>query len=292
MNENKVTNEVIREVKNEIKRLEIISQNIDAFLCQAPDGCLKWQNKKGKTYYYHQHKERELEGNKHSEELKLKKSKWKRKYITKENVSVAKLLAKKQYYIALKSVIKSRIKALKTFMKYYPNREIDAVYEELSEERKRLIDPIEPTLKDIVKKWNEEFYERNKTFPENLRYETEQGDIVRSKSEVIIANILYQHRKDILYKYEKPLEVIENGRKKTVYPDFTIMNVNTGKVVYWEHAGLMDDAVYVNDFVRKMNLYMTNGLMIGKDVVVSFETASVPLDINVVKKLIKELQFI
>ena len=94
--------------------------------------------------------------------LKLKKSKWKRKYITKENVSLAKLLAKKHYYIALKSVIKSRIKALKTFMKYYPNREIDAVYEELSEERKRLIDPIEPTLKDIVKKWNEEFYEKNK----------------------------------------------------------------------------------------------------------------------------------
>lgn len=30
------------------------------------------------------------------------------------------------------------------------------------------------------------------------------------------------------------------------------MNVHTGKVVYWEHAGLMDDAVYANDFVRKM----------------------------------------
>lgn len=70
------------------------------------------------------------------------------------------------------------------------------------------------------------------------------------------------------------------------------MNVHTGKVVYWEHAGLMDDVVYVNEFVRKMNLYMTNGLMIGKDVVVTCETASVPLDINVVKKLIKELQFI
>lgn len=289
MNDMKITNEVIKEIKFEINKLEKMSQKIDDFLCQAPEGCLKWQNKKGKTYYYHQHKECELEGNKDSEELKLKKSKWKRKYITKENVSLAKLLAKKQYYIALKSVIKSRIKALKTFMKYYPNREIDAVYEELSEERKCLIDPIEPTLKDIVKKWNEEFYEKNKTFPENLRYETEQGDIVRSKSEVIIANILYQHQNDIIYKYEKPLEINENGRKKIIYPDFTIMNVHTGKMVYWEHAGLMDDAVYANDFVRKMNLYMTNGLMIGKDVVVSFETKENALDIRVVKKMVRNL---
>ena len=159
----------------------------------------------------------------------------------------------------------------------------------MSEERKRLIEPIGQTLRDKVKQWDEEIYEKNTCFPENLRYETEQGDFVRSKSEVIIANILYQHRNNIIYKYEKPLEIIENGRKKTIYPDFTIMNVHTGKVVYWEHAGIMDDAVYANDFVRKMNLYVTNGLMIGKDVVVSFETNENALDIWVVKKMVSNL---
>lgn len=76
--------------------------------------------------------------------------------------------------------------------------------------------------------------------PENLRYETEQGDLVRSKSEVIIANILYQHRKDILYKYERPLEVMSDGKERNIYPDFTILNIHTGKVTYWEHAGRMD----------------------------------------------------
>ena len=128
-----------------------------------------------------------------------------------------------------------------------------------------------------------------KSFPENLRYETEQGDMVRSKSEVIIANLLYRNKTDIIYKYEKPLEVIENGRKKTIYPDFTIMNVHTGKVTYWEHAGIMDDAFYANEFVKKMNLYITNGLMPGKDVVVTFESQGNPLDIRVVKRLVKEI---
>ena len=67
------------------------------------------------------------------------------------------------------------------------------------------------------------------------------------------------------------------------------MYVHTGKVVYWEHAGLMDDAVYVNEFVRKMNLYVTNGLMIGKDVVVTCETEENALDIRVVKKMVWNL---
>ena len=113
--------------------------------------------------------------------------------------------------------------------------------------------------------------------------------MVRSKSEVIIANLLYRNKTDIIYKYEKPLEVIENGRKKTIYPDFTIMNVHTGKVTYWEHAGIMDDAFYANEFVKKMNLYITNGLMPGKDVVVTFESQGNPLDIGVVKRLVKEI---
>lgn len=53
-------------------------------------------------------------------------------------------------------------------------------------------------------------------------------------------------------------------------------------------AGLMDDAFYANEFVKKMNTYIANGLMIGRDVVVTNETSLTPLDSNVVKKLIKE----
>ena len=40
--------------KEEVSRIEDALRKIDAFLKRAPEGCLKWQNKKGKTYYYHQ----------------------------------------------------------------------------------------------------------------------------------------------------------------------------------------------------------------------------------------------
>lgn len=132
-------------------------------------------------------------------------------------------------------------------------------------------------------------YEKNTMYPENLRYETERGDVVRSKSEVIIANILYQNREHILYKYERPLEIVENGRKKTIYPDFTIINKYTGKITYWEHAGRMDDPYYANDFVKKINAYAKNNLLLGRDVVITYETQNTPLDIKVVKQLVEEV---
>lgn len=293
---------MISEAKEEIIKLEKMMKKTDGFLKNAPEGCLKWQNRRKKTYYYHQYTEKlealnlNAEQEKESlvnqiigEQTDKSAGKWNRKYISGENISLAKELANKHYYIGLKKIIQKRLKALNKFIKDYPAEEIDVIYDELCDERKVLVEPIEITIKEKVKKWLEEVYEKNISFSENLRYETEQGDIVRSKSEVIIANILYQHRKDILYKYEKPLEIIENGRKKTIYPDFTIINVHTGKVIYWEHAGLMDDAFYANEFVRKMNTYITNGLLPGRDVVLTFETQGNGLDIGVVKMLVKSL---
>lgn len=284
---------IIRDAKAKIVKLEKMIKEIDDFLSDAPEGCLKWQHRRNKTYYYQQYKENSDVDDKckeiQAEETNGGSAKWSRKYITNENISLAKALAKKHYYTSLKRVIQKQLNALRHFEKNYSDKELDAIYEELCDERKMLVESIEPTLKERVKLWNEEEYEKNKSFPENLRYETEQGDMVRSKSEVIIANLLYRNKTDIIYKYEKPLEVIENGRKKTIYPDFTIMNVHTGKVTYWEHAGIMDDAFYANEFVKKMNLYITNGLMPGKDVVVTFESQGNPLDIRVVKRLVKEI---
>lgn len=291
-------NNMICEAQKEIIRLEKMMKKIDGFLIHAPEGCLKWQNRKKKTYYYHQYMEKTDEVNANldketneviGEQTDKSTRKWNRKYISGENISLAKELAKKHYYIVLKNIIQKRLKALNKLVKDYPAKEIEAIYDDLCDERKVLVEPIETTIKEKVKKWQEEVYEKNTSFPENLRYETEQGDIVRSKSEVIIANILYQHRKDILYKYEKPLEVIENGRKKTIYPDFTIMNVHTGKVVYWEHAGLMDDAFYASEFVKKINTYIANGLLPGKDVVFSFEAKENTLDIRAVKKMVSSM---
>lgn len=271
-----ITDILVKEAKKELQKLEKMLVEIEEFQKFAPAGCLKYQNKGKKTYFYHQYWD---ENNK----------KWERKYIKKEDLALARNLAKKQYYFAVKSHLKKNVEALWNLIRQYHPKEVERIYDRLSVERKKLVEPLMIGEKERIRQWNLEQFESNNFHPENLRFETEQGESVRSKSEVIIANILYQHRNDILYKYEKPLEVLVNRKIKTIYPDFTIMNIHTGKISYWEHAGRMDDPVYANEFVKKTNIYMANDLMPGKDVFFSYESLASPLEISAVRKLVEEL---
>lgn len=267
---------IIREIKKEIEELERIIEAISRFRRQEPEGCLKYQNKGRKTFYYHQFM---------NEETK----EWQRKYIKRENLILVKNLAQKHYYSMLEPLLKKQLKALKSFQQQYHPEDTEQVYNNLSDVRKSLIIPIGLSKEERIRMWYDEEYEGNTFHPENLKYETEQGELVRSKSEMIIANILYQHKENILYKYERPLEIRMDGNVKVIYPDFTIMNLHTGRVVYWEHAGRMDDPYYANEFVKKINGYSANDLLPGRDVMITFETLGNPLDVSVVKRVVKEI---
>lgn len=268
---------IISETKKEIERLEKMLVTINKFRKLEPEGCLKYQNKGNKTFFYQQYRN---EINK----------KWERKYIKRENLSLVKRLAQKHYYTMLEPIIKETLRVLKNFLHQYHPEKKQQVYDDLSDVRKSLVVPMVLSKEENVRKWCAEKYKGNDFHQENLRYETEQGELVRSKSEVIIANILHQHREDILYKYERPLEVLIDGNVKTIYPDFTILNIHSGCIVYWEHAGRLDDPYYASEFVKKMNTYVSNDLLPGRDVVITVETLGNPLDVSVVKRLVKEIE--
>lgn len=270
------TSKIIKEVQKEVDKLEKMIDKTEECLRHAPEGCLKYQNKGKRTYFYQQYM---------NEETKQ----WARKYIKKEQHSLARELAQKHYYTLVQPVLERNLEILKGFIRQYQPEKLEKVYECLSAERKNLIVPLINSKEERIRQWKEEQYEKNNFYAENLRYETEQGDLVRSKSEVIIANILYQHRNDILYKYERPLDVLIDGKIKTIYPDFTILNVHTGRMVYWEHAGRMEDSHYANDFVKKVNTYISNNILPGKDVFLTYESVSNPLEITVIKKLVEEI---
>lgn len=279
---------IIEEAQKEINRLEKMLKGIDMFLSGAPEGCLKWQNKNGKTYYYQQYmQDVPMIADKTMDTENF--DKWKRKYIRKRDIGIVAALAQKHYYSSVKPLVQKQLKELKQFVNKYPKENLEEIYEALSVERKRFVKPLQPSVKQIIKNWEAEVYEKNTKYSENLKFETDQGELVRSKSEVIIANLLYQNKNHILYKYERPLELNVEGRSKTVYPDFTILSKRIGKIIYWEHAGRMDDPYYVNDFVKKLNTYVMNGLLPGKDVILTYETQNNPLEIGVVKRMIKEL---
>ena len=243
---------IIEEAQKEINRLEKMLKGIDMFLSVAPEGYLKWQNKNGKTYYYQQYmQDVPMIADKTMDTENF--DKWKRKYIRKRDIGIVAALAQKNYYSSVKPLVQKQLKELKQFVNKYPKENLEEIYEALSVERKRFVKPLQVSVKQKIIQWEAEVYEKNTKYSENLKFETDQGELVRSKSEVIIANLLYQNQNHILYKYERPLEMTIEGRSKIVYPDFTILSKRTGKIIYWEHAGRMDDPYYVNEFVKKMN---------------------------------------
>jgi hypothetical protein len=72
--------------------------------------------------------------------------------------------------------------------------------------------------------------------------------VVRSKSEVIIANMLFE--RDISFSYEKPLFASDG----TFYlPDFTINW--RGKEYYWEHVGMLHNDNYIKHWEEKRAWY-------------------------------------
>ncbi len=85
-------------------------------------------------------------------------------------------------------------------------------------------------------------------YVEGKIHQTLSDIMVRSKSEVIIANMLTE--REIPFQYEMPLYAPDG----TFYlPDFTI--TWAGEAWYWEHLGRMDNDKYRNHWETKKAWY-------------------------------------
>ena len=88
-------------------------------------------------------------------------------------------------------------------------------------------------------------------------HRTHRGELVRSKSEVIVANALDAER--IEYTYEQLLDLAD-GRGE-VLPDFTVEDEATGETWYVEHAGMLDDDRYRHRWEIKLGRYRKAGIL-------------------------------
>jgi len=89
-----------------------------------------------------------------------------------------------------------------------------------------------------------------------LIHRTRKGHAVRSKSEVIIADLLYS--KHIDYQYEQPLGMPDGSRR---LPDFTITDDTTGTTYYWEHLGMLQRPSYRRQWQAKLAWYKSHGIL-------------------------------
>ena len=100
-------------------------------------------------------------------------------------------------------------------------------------------------------------YHTKRTFlEERLVHRTTRGEMVRSKNELVIANILHGLEKEGYLTYHvEPRLPFDDGRGR--WADFLIES--KGKSWYWEHCGMMHDNGYRRRWQRKKDLYERNG---------------------------------
>lgn len=248
------------------KELEKLKQQLEKQLSKSPEGFLRISNSRNHPQYYLRTDPKDKNGI----------------YIPQANTKLICGLAQKGYNKKVLQSIEQELNAINKYITSFPHTTAEEVYETITPERRLLISPILETNEQYAQKWSNTPFETKGIGESTPPLLTEKGEPVRSKSEVIIADIL--HREGIPYRYECPL-LLKGG--KIIHPDFTTLNIQSRKILYWEHLGKMDDPIYAQNAIDRLNDYEENGISLGESLIVTWETKNTPLNPNIIRKKIR-----
>lgn len=247
-----IINQLIQEKKELIGKIAYLESE----LSNSPQGRLRIMKSKGKYCQYYVY-------SKESGSNKLKGE-----YIKRENMDLAKKLAQRDYHEeVLKETRDELAKICRVLDAYGVERDKLSVYDRLSENRKMLVKPLEISDDLFIEKWSKTKQTGENSYEISGNRLTERGEVVRSKSEKIIADKLFY--RNIPYVYE-PTLLLPDGN--IFYPDFAALNVRLRKEYYWEHFGMMDNPEYAAKSVWKIDVYEKNGYWCGRNILYTYET--------------------
>lgn len=202
-------------------------------------------------------------------------------YIPKSQRNLAEQLAIKKYLQQIENdCIQEKI-AIDFYLRHHSPSTVEDMlinkpgYQEL-------LSPYFKPQSQIIEDWINAPFEQNPKYPEKKIHKTSSGNVVRSKSEALIDMVLYTNK--IPFRYECALQL--DGF--VIYPDFTIMHPKTGKIVYWEHFGRMDDPKYNRNIGDRIQSYINNGIIPGIDLITTYETSECPLTVQDIERVVKE----
>lgn len=270
-----------RFIGEEIKRLELLIEQLRTAISSAPKGRLRSEMCKGKypQFYF-------IEGGfqdgkqKNSQDGKQNNG----RYIKKEEYYLAEELAQKEYNLKLLKCVAKQCELLKSAanirLDKFRNERLEILHH-ISLAKQGLIRTYEMTDEEYVENWMQENSGGKNSIEITNGFDTERGDVVRSKSEKIIADKLFYC--NIIYQYE-PLIRLHDGT--IVFPDFAMLNIRTRKTIYLEHFGMMDNPEYCKRAIEKMEIYERNELFTCRDVVYTFESSNKAININSIENII------
>ncbi|MBQ9278180.1 MAG: hypothetical protein IJ224_06055 [Lachnospiraceae bacterium] len=205
-------------------------------------------------------------------------------YIKKEELNKAKVLAQIEYNEKLILLLKDSIINLKKIKEEWIENPFVNAKEKLNLAKRELINMPVVTDEIYIQQWKEQEYKGVSFTDDYPEYYTRQGLRVRSKSEVIIADILDET--GIPFLYEKPLKT----KTGVTHPDFTVLDISKRREIYWEHFGMMDDIDYRNNAFLKMKKYEESGLYQHDCMIWTFETSKYPINTKEIRRMITGLK--
>ncbi len=240
-------------------------------LTNAPSGQIIVREHKGIVYYY-----RNFEN-------------MREEYISKDKEALIKALAQKRYDQRIlstfqheKAIIERTLETIKCNARFKSEEQI---WQNFPDKLKPYVaqDPI--THEGTIQEWENRTW-RFKKETSKYKYISLKGERVRSKSECLIADRLFTA--GIPYHYEEPLPLGPSQYGQVIiYPDFAVLNPKTLKVYYWEHMGKLGDEEYAVKAKYRLEQYADAEYFLGKDLIISFETNTSPLNLVYIDRLIQ-----
>lgn len=206
----------------------------------------------------------------------------------RKTVSTEELLAellRKEFLAEKKTILEKQKTILEDALNHMPETcDEEQIINRILEKRfpnadKDLIDQIR-FGKTEKQSWMNAPYQQSDFKPELKRFNTSFGLKVRSKSELIIAELL--HSLGVAFRYE---EVLKIGNI-TYAPDFTIMR-DDGSIIYWEHFGLIGNIGYYDRQLSKLRVFYGAGIVPWKNLIISYDDENGVIDAATVMNLIQ-----
>ncbi|MCR4579418.1 MAG: hypothetical protein K5681_03625 [Treponema sp.] len=265
----------VSSIKIRIFLLNQILKLKNAAIKHAPPGKIRVIRNKGHLQFYKRNTTADLQG----------------KYLPCSQRKIALTLLQKEYDLKALAAAKKELELLQDFLHKYEEANVSLVYDKLSPLKQGCCNPVTLPDTSYEKKWLAQEYSGKELSTESAGLYTENDELVRSKSEVIIANTLKTYGIPYKYEYPIPIEIktwnMNNNRSCYFHPDFYCLNLKTRQEYAWEHFGMMDDADYATKAAEKLMIYQENGFFPGKNLIITMESNVRPLSTKDIKKVIE-----
>ena len=169
-------------------------KSINSRLHNAPTGTLRIAKRGNAPQYYHRLGPKDIKGT----------------YIKKKQLNLIKNLAQKEYDIRVRQEIQNELLAVENMISRNHPEYIEHLYDSLNEARKELVNPVYIPDNDLINMWNDIKYDSLDISSDTPDLFTDNGEQVRSKSELILPLypstpiLLTLISKNISYRHERP----------------------------------------------------------------------------------------